>query len=123
MVGFNPLTGNPKVKKLKFIEIFNQSVHVNEFALHLIFRPLPLHAVAVHLVHSDQRAATCLQLFDDLQNQVHSLLHLLLERLLFAHPFLRLNPLPLIAQGLQPLVNLLEDRVETASDRHDAQDQ
>ena len=61
--------------------------------------------------------------FYDLQDQVHSLLHLLLERLLFAHPSLRLNPLPMIAQGLQPLVNLLEDRVETASDRHDAQDQ
>ena len=115
--------GNPKVKKLKFIEILNQSVHVNEFTLHLILSPLPRHTVAVHLVHPDQRTAACLQLLEDFQDQVHSFFHGFFKRLPFTHPFLKVHPLPLIAQGLQLLVNLFEDRGVTAGDRHDAQDQ
>ena len=113
--------GNPKVKKLKFIEIF--SLSTSKSLLSISSLALSRHTVAVHPVHPDQRTATRLQLLDDLRDQVHPLLHFFFKRLPFTHPFLRLNPLPLIAQGLQPLVNLLEDRVETASDRHDAQDQ
>ena len=40
------LMGNPKVKKLKFIEILNQLVQVNESTLHLLFRSLSLGTVA-----------------------------------------------------------------------------
>ena len=69
------LTGNPKVKKLKFMKMFNQSVHVLEFTLHLLFRPLPRHAVAVNLIHADQRTATRLQLLNDPQDHVHPLRH------------------------------------------------
>ena len=97
--------GNPKVKRLKFIEILNQSVHVNEFTLHLILSPLPRHTLAVHLVHPDQRTATRLQLLDDFQDHVHSLLHGFFKRFPFTHPFLKVYPFPLIAQGLQLLVD------------------
>ena len=99
--------GNPKVKKLKFIELLIQLVQVNESTFHLIFCSLPHHTVAVHLVHPYQRTATRLQLLDDFQDQVHSFLHGFFKLLPSTHSFLKVNPFPLIAQGLQPIVNLL----------------
>ena len=78
-MGFNP-DGDPQVKKLKFIEILNQLVQVNESTLHLLLRSLSLHTVAVDLVDSDQRTAAPLQFLNDLQNQVHSLTELVPSR-------------------------------------------
>ena len=113
------LMGNPKVKKLKFMEIFNQLVQVNESTLHLPLRSLSLHTIAVDLVHPDQRTTTRLQLLDDLQDQVHPFFHGFFKPLPFTHLFLKVDPFPLIVQGLQPVVNLPQNRVVTASDRHD----
>ena len=101
------------------MEILNQLVHVNEFLLHLVLRSLPRHAVAVDLIHTDQRTATRLQLLDDLQDQVHTFFHSFFKCFPFTHSLLKVDPFPLIVQGLQPVVNLPQNRVVTASDRHD----
>ena len=113
------LMGNPKVKKLKFIKIFNQLVQVNESTLHLLFCSLSLHTVAVDLVDLDQRTATPLQFLNDLQDKVHSFFPGFFKQRFLAHPSLRLNSFPVVAQFLQVIVNLFQDRLITASDRHD----
>ena len=101
------------------MEILNQLVQVNESTLHLLLRSLSLHTIAVDLVHPDQRTATRLQLLDDLQDQVHPFFHSFFKPLPFTHSFLKVDPFPLIVQGLQPIVNLLQNRFVTASDWHD----
>ena len=101
------------------MKILNQSVHVNEFTLHLLLGPLSRHTVAEHLVHPDQRTAARLQLLNNFQDQIHSFFHGLFIRVPFTHAFLKVNPFPLIVQSLQLLVELLQDRLVTASDRHD----
>ena len=110
--------GNPKVKTLKFIEINNQLVQVNESTLHLLLRPLSLGTVPVHLVHSDQYTTTPFQFLNDLQDQVRPLFHGFLKRLPFPHSLLKVNPFPVVTQSLQLLVDLVQDRLITARDRH-----
>ena len=57
--------GEPQIKKLKFIKIFNQLVQVNESILHLFLRSLSLKTDAIDLVDSAQCTATPLQFLND----------------------------------------------------------
>ena len=80
---------------------------------------LSLHTVAVDLVDSDQRTAAPLQFLNDLQDKVHPLFYSFCKQLPFDHSFLKVNPFPVVAQPLQLLVNLFQDRLVTASNRQD----
>ena len=73
-----------------------QFVHVNESRLHLLLHPLTFIAITVHEMDGLQHLLTCLQFQIDLQNDIHSFLHLLPHFLLLMLHALMLHAGPLV---------------------------
>ena len=108
------------MKKLKFTKKINQLLQIRKTTLHLFFGTLPLHAVAKLLVDPHQVTATRLEFLDDLEDQVHSRLQVLLHRLPLRTPFLKLDTEPIIRQSFHVRVDVSQDGFVTACGRHDA---